>query len=82
MHVHFKVFIDDKDMLTGQMYFPDALSQYIFANVGAYSRKVVRTVFNGNDGLALSDTTRGDFATSANRPITIWRRWSLASAAP
>lgn len=61
VHVHFKVFIDDKDMLTGQMYFPDALSQYIFANVGAYSRKVVRTVFNGNDGLALSDTTRGGF---------------------
>ena len=61
VHVHFKVFIEDKDVLTGQMYFPDALSQYIFANVGAYSRKAVRNVFNGNDELALSDTTRGGF---------------------
>jgi protocatechuate 3,4-dioxygenase beta subunit len=61
VHVHFKIFIDDKSMLTGQMYFPDALSQYIFANVGAYKRKLVRNVFNGNDELALSDTTRGGF---------------------
>jgi protocatechuate 3,4-dioxygenase beta subunit len=60
-HVHFKIFIDDKDMLTGQMYFPDALSQYIYANVGAYRRKAVRDTFNGNDELALSDTTRGGF---------------------
>jgi len=61
VHVHFKIFIDDRDMLTGQMYFPDALSQYIFANVGAYSRKTPRNTFNGNDELALSDTTRGGF---------------------
>jgi protocatechuate 3,4-dioxygenase beta subunit len=60
-HVHFKIFIDDKDMLTGQMYFPDALSQYIYANVGVYRRKAVRDTFNGNDELALSDTTRGGF---------------------
>lgn len=61
VHVHFKILIDGKDLLTGQMYFPDALSQYIFANVGAYQRKIVRNVFNGDDELALSDTTRGGF---------------------
>src|SRR5882724_2591600 len=61
VHVHFKIFIDDKAMLTGQMYFPDALSQYIFANVGAYRRKAERTVFNNNDQFARSDTTRGGF---------------------
>ncbi len=60
-HVHFKIFIDDKDVLTGQMYFPDALSQYIYANVGAYRRKLPRETFNGNDELALSDATRGGF---------------------
>ncbi len=60
-HVHFKILIEDKDMLTGQMYFPDALSQYIFANVGAYQRKAMRTVFNNNDEFARSDTTRGGF---------------------
>lgn len=60
-HVHFKIFIEDKDMLTGQMYFPDALSQYIYTNVDVYRRKAVRDTFNGNDELALSDTTRGGF---------------------
>jgi protocatechuate 3,4-dioxygenase beta subunit len=61
VHTHFKIFIDDKDMLTGQMYFPDALSQYIFANVGAYRRKAARTIFNSDDQFARSDTTRGGF---------------------
>jgi protocatechuate 3,4-dioxygenase beta subunit len=61
VHVHFKIILDDRDMLTGQMYFPDALSQYVFANVSAYRRKAVRNTFNGNDELALSDTTRGGF---------------------
>lgn len=61
VHVHFKIIIDDKSLLTGQMYFPDALSQYIFANVSAYRRKTSRSTFNGNDQLALSDTTRGGF---------------------
>jgi hypothetical protein len=48
-------------MLTGQMYFPDALSQYIFANVGAYQRKAVRTVFNNNDEFARVDATHGGY---------------------
>ena len=61
VHVHFKIFIDDKSMLTGQMYFPDALSQYIFANVGAYRRKAARNVFNTNDQFALQDTSHGGY---------------------
>jgi protocatechuate 3,4-dioxygenase beta subunit len=61
VHAHFKIFVDDKNMLTGQMYFPDALSQYIYDNVGFYRRKAIRDTFNGNDEFALSDTTRGGF---------------------
>jgi protocatechuate 3,4-dioxygenase beta subunit len=61
VHVHFKIFIDGRNMLTGQMYFPDAMSQYIFANVGAYSRKAARNTFNTNDEFALADTTHGGF---------------------
>jgi protocatechuate 3,4-dioxygenase beta subunit len=61
VHVHFKIFLDDKNMLTGQMYFPDALSQYIFANVGAYHRKIDRKIFNTNDQFALQDTSRGGY---------------------
>ena len=61
VHTHFKIFIEAKDMLTGQMYFTDALSQYIFANVGTYHRKAERTIFNSDDQFARSDTTRGGF---------------------
>jgi protocatechuate 3,4-dioxygenase beta subunit len=61
VHVHFKIFVDDKNMLTGQMYFPDALSQYVFANVGAYRRKVAREIFNTSDAFALQDTTHGGY---------------------
>jgi protocatechuate 3,4-dioxygenase beta subunit len=60
-HVHFKVFTDKKNVLTGQMYFPDALSQYIYANVDAYSRKTARDTFNADDGLARMDQTHGGF---------------------
>ncbi len=60
-HIHFKVFTDEKSVLTGQMYFPDALSQYLYANVGAYKRKAARTTFNYNDGLALMDGAHGGF---------------------
>ncbi len=60
-HIHFKVFADDNSVLTGQMYFPDALSQYLYANVSAYKRKAARTTFNYNDGLALMDSSHGGF---------------------
>jgi protocatechuate 3,4-dioxygenase beta subunit len=61
VHIHFKIFVDAKNMLTGQIYLPDALSQYIFANVSAYRRKVVRNVFNTDDEFALRDTARGGY---------------------
>lgn len=60
-HVHFKVFTDEKNVLTGQMYFPDALSQYIFTNVNAYGRKTTRDTFNADDDLALTDKSHGGF---------------------
>jgi protocatechuate 3,4-dioxygenase beta subunit len=60
-HIHFKVFTDEKNVLTGQMYFPDALSQYLYANVHAYDRKTRRDTFNADDGLALMDNGHGGF---------------------
>jgi hypothetical protein len=59
------VFTDRKNVLTGQMYFPDALSQYLFANVSAYGRKVKRR---------RSWTWRmAASATSRKRPTTTWQ---------
>ena len=60
-HIHFKVFLDEKNVLTGQMYFPDALSQYIYANVAAYGRDRPRDTYNSTDGIARMDKDRGGF---------------------
>ena len=36
-HIHFKVFPNDNSVLTGQMYFPDGLSEQIFTTVAPYT---------------------------------------------
>ena len=82
VHVHFKIFIDDKNMLTGQMYFPDALSQYVFANVGAYRRKAVRNVFTPMTNSRCRMERTAATATPRKRAIIIVRRWWSVSAAP
>ena len=61
-HIHFKVFLDDRTVLMGQTYFPDALSEYLFANVSAYrGRSRVRDTFNSTDMLARMDPGRVAF---------------------
>ena len=52
-HIHVKVFLDEGNLLTGQIYFPDALNEYLYTHVPAYGgRKVERFVVNANDGIA------------------------------
>ena len=52
-HIHLKVFLDRRTVLTGQIYFPDALSEFLYTQVPAYGgRKVERLVVNANDGIA------------------------------
>ena len=52
-HVHFKVFLDDRTVLTGQTFFPDALNEFIYTNVPDYTgRPRQRMVMNINDGIA------------------------------
>jgi protocatechuate 3,4-dioxygenase beta subunit len=63
-HIHFKVLLDDKSMLTGQMYFPDALSEYIFTNIAPYNnRTATRDTLNSTDWIAGAD---GDHITFAS----------------
>ncbi|MCC7252008.1 MAG: intradiol ring-cleavage dioxygenase [Hyphomicrobium sp.] len=60
-HIHFKVLLDEKAMLTGQMYFPDALSEYIFTSVAPYNgRTAKRDTLNSTDWIAGAD---GDHIT-------------------
>lgn len=61
-HIHFKVFLDEKTVLTGQLFFPDALSQFIYQNVEPYTAHGHdRDVLNANDNIA-SQATRASFA--------------------
>lgn len=52
-HIHFKVFLDDKTVLTGQSFFPEALNEFIYNNVPDYTgRPKQRLVINANDRVA------------------------------
>jgi protocatechuate 3,4-dioxygenase beta subunit len=53
-HVHFKVFLDDRTVLTGQSFFPEALNEFIYTNVPDYAkRSQQRLVINANDRVAV-----------------------------
>jgi protocatechuate 3,4-dioxygenase beta subunit len=55
-HIHFKVYLDQKNVLTGQMFFPDALSEFLYTKVQAYGgRPVERSVVNANDHVVRRD---------------------------
>lgn len=57
-HVHFKVFLDETSILTGQIFFPDALSEYIYRNVAPYNdRASARDTLNANDRIAIQSTS-------------------------
>ena len=62
-HIHFKVLVDDRNVLTGQMYFPDAINEFIYANIPAYAgRRNLRAVVNANDRFAnFNDPNRLSF---------------------
>jgi protocatechuate 3,4-dioxygenase beta subunit len=49
-HIHFKVLLDDRTVLTGQTFLPDALNEFIYTNVPDYGdRARQRMVINAND---------------------------------
>jgi protocatechuate 3,4-dioxygenase beta subunit len=49
-HIHFKVILDDKARVTGQLYFPDTVSERIYAAYSPYrERKQDRETMNAND---------------------------------
>jgi protocatechuate 3,4-dioxygenase beta subunit len=52
-HIHLKVFLDARSVLTAQLFVPDALSEWLYDNVPAYRRPHRRDTFNRQDGIAL-----------------------------
>jgi protocatechuate 3,4-dioxygenase beta subunit len=61
-HMHFNVFLDQATVLTGQIFFPDGLSQFIYLNVPPYTeRGADRETLNANDNIT-GRATRASFA--------------------
>lgn len=59
-HVHFKVLIEARTLLTGQMYFPDAVNASVYAGVPAYgNRALKRDTLNASDFLARREDPQG-----------------------
>ena len=51
-HIHFKAVPKDGEVLTGQMFFPDDLSEHIYMTVPPYNeRQGVRDTMNVDDGI-------------------------------
>lgn len=62
-HIHLKVFLADRSVLIGQMYFPDEVSDRIYRTVAAYQgRSGRRDTTNASDGLLRRSGDQGSFA--------------------
>src|SRR6187200_537411 len=49
-HIHFKVFIENYRVFTGQLYFPDPTTEHVYATTLPYrERKEKRHTFNADD---------------------------------
>jgi protocatechuate 3,4-dioxygenase beta subunit len=49
-HIHFKVFVDERNLITGQLYFPDPVTEHVYATTSPYrERKAERDTFNSDD---------------------------------
>lgn len=60
-HIHYKVFIHETNVLTGQIFFPDALSEYLYEHAVPYKRDAQRDMVNERDDIA-QQATRTAFA--------------------
>ena len=53
-HIHFKVILDDKDLVAGQLYFPDSVSDQVYVTHSPYrERRQERDTVNATDFIFL-----------------------------
>jgi protocatechuate 3,4-dioxygenase beta subunit len=53
-HIHFKAFVGDRNVITGQLYFPDPITEHVYAATPPYrERKAERDTFNSDDFIFL-----------------------------
>lgn len=61
-HIHYKVYLNEQTVLTSQIFFPDALSEYLFRSVAPYdNRDGNRDTTNSSDRIA-AQAGNGAFA--------------------
>ncbi|PWB93351.1 intradiol ring-cleavage dioxygenase [Methylosinus sporium] len=74
-HIHFKIIDGAVTRLTSQFFLPDALSEFLYANVGDYARGRLRDTLNSTDGIALAagETTHGELRETAGRYVASLR---------
>jgi protocatechuate 3,4-dioxygenase beta subunit len=51
-HVHYRVFLDERTLLTSQLFFPDGASEAVFRAAPYQARAAGQDVTNANDGIA------------------------------
>jgi protocatechuate 3,4-dioxygenase beta subunit len=84
LHVHFTVWIDDREAVTSQLYFEDALTDEILAQ-GDYRARGRRDTTNREDEVFSSHGARPEqvlFSTSkrADGSLHAWKRLSVAAS--
>ncbi|QDC10475.1 protocatechuate dioxygenase [Oceanicola sp. D3] len=65
VHVHYKVWLNAREVLTSQIFFPETVSDQVFSKVSAYGGRGERDRKNGNDRIA-QRAGRGAVAEVAN----------------
>lgn len=60
-HVHYMVYLDEKTVLTSQIFFDEAVNQAIYDDHEAYARDGARDMLNADDGIA-ADAGDGAYA--------------------
>ncbi|MCJ2033607.1 intradiol ring-cleavage dioxygenase [Methylobacterium sp. J-068] len=58
-HVHFKVFLDARTLVTGQMYFPEPATAAVYRDAAYGNRAAARDTLNAQDGIARHDDPAG-----------------------
>ncbi|MCO6382802.1 intradiol ring-cleavage dioxygenase [Oceanicola sp. 502str15] len=65
VHVHYKVWLNSREVLTSQLFFPEAVSDQVYEKVGAYGGRGARDRRNENDRIA-QGAGKGAVAALAN----------------
>ncbi len=51
-HIHYKIWLDERALLTSQVFLPDALNEFLYLQAADYRRGRARDTLNRDDGIA------------------------------